>query len=162
MSSSVIVWFRDDLRINDNPALLAAIETGLPVLALYIFDEASEGIRPLGRASKWWLHHSLASLTKNLASRGVELVLMKGPAHAVIAELVQQIKPSALLWNRRYGVAERDLDARIKADCLKSGVDARSFNGALLYEPWEITTKTGDPMKVFTPFGRAGKARQFF
>jgi len=158
MSSSVIVWFRDDLRINDNPALLAAIETGLPVLALYILDEANEGIRPLGRASKWWLHHSLASLTENLADHGIDLALLKGAASTLIAELATKLQPSAIFWNRRYGKAERDIDSKIKADCLASGVDAKSFNGALLYEPWEVTTKTGDPMKVFTPFWRAAQA----
>jgi deoxyribodipyrimidine photo-lyase len=158
MSSSVIVWFRDDLRLNDNPALLAAIETGLPVLALYILDETSDGIRPLGAASKWWLHHSLASLAKSLADRGIDLALLQGPAAPLIAELVAKIQPSALYWNRRYGKAERDLDAKIKADCLASGVDAKSFNGAFLYEPWEVTTKTGGPMKVFTPFWRAAQA----
>ena len=158
MSSSVIVWFRDDLRINDNPALLAAIETGLPVLAVYILDETSDGLRPLGDASKWWLHHSLASLAKSLADRGISLVLLKGHASTLIADLVAKIQPSALFWNRRYGKAERDLDSKIKADCLASGLDAKSFNGSLLYEPWEVTTKTGDPMKVFTPFWRAAQA----
>lgn len=158
MSSSVIVWFRDDLRLNDNPALRAAVETGLPVLALYILDETSNGIRPLGAASKWWLHHSLASLAKSLADRGLELLLLKGPAAPLINDLVAKIQPSFIFWNRRYGKAERDLDAKIKADCLASGVEAKSFNGALLYEPWEVTTKTGGPMKVFTPFWRAAQA----
>lgn len=158
MSSSVIVWFRDDLRLNDNAALLAAIETGLPVLALYIWDEASRGVRPMGRASKWWLHHSLASLTEALAARGISLVLFEGPASTLIGDLVARFQPSAIFWNRRYGKKERDIDSKIKADCLASGVDAKSFNGALLYEPWEVTTKTGEPMKVFTPFWRAAQA----
>lgn len=78
MSSPSIVWFRDDLRLADNPALRAALDLGEPIIALFVLDEESDGIRALGGASRWWLHHSLASLAERLQERGAELILRRG------------------------------------------------------------------------------------
>ncbi|HEX6955165.1 MAG TPA: deoxyribodipyrimidine photo-lyase, partial [Agromyces sp.] len=85
-----IVWFRDDLRVGDHPALHAAVERGEPVVAVYVLDEESPGIRPLGGAAKWWLHHSLESLAGDLRDLGVKLVLRRGPAGRVIRSLVDE------------------------------------------------------------------------
>jgi deoxyribodipyrimidine photo-lyase len=153
-----IVWFRDDLRIADNPALSAAISRGAPVLCLYIHDEESEGLRPLGGASKWWLGRSLASLSAGLEARGANLHVFYGAAEPLIARIARETGAGAVFWNRRYGAAEQGIDACVKAALKSRDVEARSFNSHLLREPWEVTTQAGGPMKVFTPFWRAARA----
>jgi deoxyribodipyrimidine photo-lyase len=153
-----IVWFRDDLRLADNPALHAAVARGRPIVALYLFDEETSGIRPLGGAARWWLHGSLASLAESLESLGGRLTLRRGPAGAVLSELSASVGAGAVFWNRRYGAAERSVDARLKTGLRAAGIDTRSFAGSLLHEPWTIQTGQGGPYSVFTPFWRACQA----
>ncbi|NQX12169.1 deoxyribodipyrimidine photo-lyase [Microbacteriaceae bacterium VKM Ac-2855] len=153
--SSSLVWLRDDLRIADNPALRAAVDRGEPVAVCFILDEESTGIRPLGGAAKWWLHHSLDALAADLDGRGARLILRRGPAEAVIPQLVEQLGADAVYWNRRYGGAERTVDTAIKTGLHESGYEARSFQGSLLHEPWTMQTGSGGPYTVFTPFWRA-------
>jgi len=153
-----IVWFRDDLRLADHPALHHAIGRGAPVVAVYVLDEESPGIRPLGGASRWWLHSSLLSLAASLGDRGVPLVLRRGPAESVITELAESTGAGAVYWNRRYGRAEREVDTRVKTRLREGGREAHSFAGSLLFEPWTIRTGQGTPYSVFTPFWRACNA----
>ncbi|WP_105032726.1 cryptochrome/photolyase family protein [Arthrobacter ruber] len=150
-----LVWFRDDLRISDNPALAAAADSGDDVVACYVLDEETEGIRPLGGASRWWLHHSLAALDASLADLGIPLVLRRGAAGDVVPDLVRESSAGAVVWNRRYGLAERTTDAALKASLAEQGVEATSFQANLMYEPWEVTSGSGEAYKVFTPFWRA-------
>jgi deoxyribodipyrimidine photo-lyase len=149
-----IVWFRDDLRIADNPALLSASKGEGPVIPLYILDEQSPEVRPLGGATKWWLHHSLNSLSRSLEELGSPLVLRRGPARDVISTLVEETGATKVVWNRRYG-KPRFIDQDIKEHLSKKGVEAESFSANVLYEPWTITNKEGKPFQVFTPFWRA-------
>jgi len=151
--SPSIVWLRDDLRLADNPALTAAAERGGPVVLVYVLDEVSTGVRPLGSASKWWLHHSLAAL-------GEQLVVRRGAAEELIPALVAEVGAGAVFWNRRYG-ASREIDARLKARLREDGLDARSFQANLLVEPWTLTTGSGGPYRVFTPFWKAARELQF-
>jgi len=155
-----IVWFRDDLRVKDHPALRAAVDDGAAV-ALYVLDEESPGIRPHGGAAKWWLHHSLAALREELGALGIPLLLRRGPAEDVVRETATAIGAGALFWNRRYGEAERTVDAGIKAWGREAGLHVESFQASLLHEPWEVTTKTGGQYKVFTPFWRTLSAQEF-
>ncbi|NJC22969.1 deoxyribodipyrimidine photo-lyase [Arthrobacter pigmenti] len=149
-----MVWLRDDLRVADNPALLAAAERG-DVVVCYLLDEESEGLRPLGGASRWWLHHSLSSLGDSLEALGIPLVLRAGRSEDVIEQLVQESGADAVFWNRRYGYAERTIDAGIKASLTEAGVEVHSFQANLLHEPWTIVTGSGQPYRVFTPFWNA-------
>lgn len=155
MASPSIVWLRDDLRLADNPALRAAIDRGERLVVLYVLDGESPGIRPLGAASLWWLHHSLASLDVQLRDVGAALTLRRGPADRVVRELVTEIGAGAVFWNRRYGGVERDIDASLKSALREDGVEVASFQGSLLHEPWTVTTGSGTHYSVFTPFWRA-------
>ena len=150
-----IVWFRDDLRVADHPALTAAVERGAPVVCVYVLDEESPGIRPLGGAAKWWLHGSLTALGEALDDLGGGLVLRRGPADRVIRSLVEETGAGAVFWNRRYGGPERDLDAELKRALRDDGLIVQSFAANLLFEPWTIRTGQGTPFSVFTPFWRA-------
>ncbi len=150
----VIVWFRDDLRLADNPALLAACQSGAPVLPLYVLDETS-GIRPLGGAARWWLDKSLRRLATSLQRFGADLVLKRGPASEILDDLVAETGASRVYWNRLYDPAAVKRDRGIKIDLAEKGVDSRSFNAGLLNEPWEITTGAGGPFKIFSAYWRA-------
>ena len=155
MPSPVLVWFRDDHRISDNPALAAAQTTGSQVLCFSIFDESSEGLRPLGGASRWWLHGSLQALDDSLRRAGSRLLLLRGPSLEVVDRIAAETGASAIFWNRRYGAAEIALDSAIKKRLTGRGVKAQSFNGRLLHEPWEIRNQAERPFQVFTPYLRA-------
>ncbi len=145
----IIMWFRQDLRISDNPALCYAVETGKPIILLFIYDIFSAGLREIGAAQKWWLHHSLVSLSKDITTLGNRLVLKRGAAADIIAEVQGQSGADELVWNRRYGEAEQDVDRSIKSNFNGS---ARSFAGLLLHEPSKTRTGAGGPYRVYTPF----------
>lgn len=151
-SAPVIVWFRDDLRISDQPALLAAAQSGKPVLCVYIFDQISKGLRPHGGASLWWLHHSLAALKTDLESIGGRLDIVEGKSADVLNTLVEATGASEVMWTRRYAKGEIAHDEMVKTSLKTKGIEAKSFNGQLLFEPWTVQSKTGDFYRVFTPF----------
>jgi deoxyribodipyrimidine photo-lyase len=159
---TTLVWLRDDLRVSDNPALLEATRRGA-VVVVYLLDDLSEQVRPLGAASRWWLYHSLTTLAASLEALGGSLVLRRGRADAVIPQLVEEIGATAVHWNRRYSAA-RDIDAGLKSTLREKGIEVTSFQGSLLFEPWTVTTGEGTPYRVFTPFWKAcqetGEPRQ--
>ncbi len=154
---AALVWFRRDLRIADNPALSAAAEAG-PVLAAYVLDDEAAGLWKMGGAARWWLHHSLASLGRDLAARGVPLVLRRGPAAREIPRLVREAGLSAVHWNRRYEPWATRQDCALKEALTGQGVPVRSHAASLLFEPWEVKTQAGRSFSVFTPFQRAARS----
>lgn len=153
-----LFWFRDDLRLADNPGLAAACQSGRPVVLLYVLDEESREARGLGGASKWWLDKSLRQLAERIAARGGTLVLRRGAAEDVVASVVKETGAQAVFWNRRYGPA-RKIDERIKTALKADGVEVESFNGSLLAEPFAVKTGGGTDFKVFTPFWKALQAQ---
>ncbi len=155
MAEPAIVWLRQDLRLEDNPALAAAIETKRPLILVYVLDDETPGRWRFGAAQRWWLHKSLESLSTNIARRGGSLVLRRGRADQVIPQLTRESDARAVFWNRCYEPFAIARDAKLKDQLAASGIEAKSFNGSLLFEPWEVQTKTGAPFKVFTPFWRA-------
>ncbi|MBL8557560.1 MAG: deoxyribodipyrimidine photo-lyase [Hyphomonadaceae bacterium] len=153
----VIVWFRQDLRLADNPALTAAVGAGRPVILVYILDDETPW--PMGGASRWWLHGSLSALAADIEARGGRLTLRRGPSARTIAALVAETRAAAVFWNRCYEPAAVARDTGLKKELTDSGVAAESFNAALLFEPWEVRTGGGGPFKVYSPFWRASLAR---
>lgn len=150
-----IAWFRNDLRLSDNPALVAAERSGKVVVPVYIYDTETPGMRPAGAASRWWLHHSLEALDASLRAMGSRLILRRGCAEAVIRQVAAECNADAVYWNRAYDQGSRDRDTRLKKAFRERGVTVESFKANLLYEPWEVATQSGQPFKVFTPFWRA-------
>lgn len=148
----IIHWFRQDLRLSDNPALSQAAALG-KVLPIYILDDENVDVHAMGGASRWWLHHSLAALN---ASLGGKLNVYRGNAQAVLQDLIARHKPTAVYWNRCYEPWRMARDARIKETLKSHGIQAMSFNGSLLWEPWDIRKNDGTPYRVFTPFYRKG------
>jgi len=159
VSAPTLMWLRRDLRLSDNPALDAALKHGnSPLICLYIL-ETDDTLRPLGGASRWWLHHSLAGLDASLRELGASLTLRRGAATDVLPALVHEVGAGAVFWNRRYSAA-REVDTELKASLREEGVEVRSFAASVLYEPWTLTTGAGDPYKVFTPFWKAALASE--
>ena len=148
----VLVWFRNDLRLADNPALCRAGRTGRPVIPVFVFDEAAG--RPIGFASRWWLHGSLQALAVSLQAVGSRLVLRRGAATDVIEALTREAGAAAVYWNRQYDPALSELDRAIEDRLRVLAIEPRTSNAALLFEPWAIRTGTGAPYKVFAPFWR--------
>jgi deoxyribodipyrimidine photo-lyase len=152
--SPVLLWFRDDLRLADNPALAAARHGDRPIAFVYVLDEESMGLRPLGGAARWWLHESLASLTRDLARLGHTLLLKKGAAAKVIPQLARAIGAKHVLWNRRYG-AGAAVDAAVERALGRSGIGTETFAANLLHEPGTIRNAGGGPYNVFAAFWSA-------
>ncbi|MEM6780911.1 MAG: deoxyribodipyrimidine photo-lyase [Pseudomonadota bacterium] len=151
-TSKTIVWFRQDLRISDNPALSEAAENG-SIIPVYILDDENAGERKMGAASRVWLHHSLQKLNDALDGN---LVLAKGDASQIIPELIKKTGANAVYWNRCYEPWRIDRDKKIKEQLEADGIEAKSFNGSLLWEPWNTLKDDGTPYKVFTPFYKKG------
>jgi deoxyribodipyrimidine photo-lyase len=154
-----IVWFRQDLRLDDNPALAAASELGGPVIPVFIHAPEEEGVWPPGAASRWWLHQSLKSLAAELDRWGSRIVVRRGPTLETLCELVRETAAGSVFWNRRFEPPIVGRDSKIKNLLHADGIAVQSFNGSLLFEPWQITTKQGQPYQVFTPFWKTCRAR---
>lgn len=155
MTPTTIVWFRNDLRIADNPALSAALTTGGEVWPVYILDDEAAGAWRAGGAARWWLHQSLTSLQASLAKLGLRLRLRRGDSLREIERLVADSGAGNVLWNRRYDPWAIAQDKAIKTWLDGRGIETHSFNGSLGREPWEVHRAGGEPYKVFTPFWRA-------
>jgi deoxyribodipyrimidine photo-lyase len=152
---STLVWFRQDLRIADNPALIAAIEARDPIIPIFIHAPAEEGPWPPGGAARWWLHHSLKELQENLAACGSRLCIRaSGDSLSALRALARESGATRVVWNRRYEPAAILRDREITAALRSDGLETKSFNSALLHEPWTIRTTSGGPFQVFTPFWR--------
>ncbi|MBI1214667.1 MAG: deoxyribodipyrimidine photo-lyase [Alphaproteobacteria bacterium] len=155
-NAPVLFWFRGDLRLKDNPALRAALQTGRAVVPVYIHDEKTPGIWKPGGASRWWLHRSLGALAKDIKAAGLHpLVFLKGAADEELKKLVKATSATEVYWNRCYAPYAIARDKALKQDLKESGVAVHSFAAALLFEPWEIQNKSGQPYRVFTPFSKA-------
>lgn len=150
-----ILWFRQDLRLADNPALSAAMEQGR-VLPIYILDDETAADCAMGGASRWWLHHSLHDLDRSLKGN---LNLYQGDAAAVINTLCQRFKVEGVYWNRCYEPWRISRDRAIKSDLTDAGIENKSFNASLLNEPWNILKNDSTPYKVFTPYYRQAAAQ---
>lgn len=158
-----LVWFRQDLRLADNPALKAAIEAGGPVIPVFIWAPAEDEDWQPGGASEWWLHHALKSLGDDLQEIGSRIIIRESPTLDTLRALVEETEADAVFWNRRYEPAAIARDKDIKEALRDDGLRAESFNGSLLFEPWEIETNQGAPYQVFTPFWKSclEKGREF-
>ncbi|WOI52336.1 deoxyribodipyrimidine photo-lyase [Parvularcula sp. LCG005] len=153
-----LLWLREDLRFDDNPAMRAAAESGRPVICVYILDDDTPGDQKMGAAQRWWLHHSLTAFKDDLKTRDGKLVLRRADPRAIIPALVEETGAEAVFWNRRYMPWQTEVDSDIKAGLKDDDIEVTTCNGRLLYEPWEIKTKSGDPYRVFTPFWKSMQA----
>ena len=149
---TAIHWFRQDLRLSDNPALDSAAhyETLIPI---YILDEVNSGEFKMGAASKWWLHQSLTKLNESLDGK---LLVYQGNPHEILNKLIEEQEVSYVTWNRCYEPWRIDRDKEIKRNFEDKNLAVESFSASLLWEPWTISKDDGTPYRVFTPFYKKG------
>ena len=150
----LILWFRQDLRLADNRALSAAVASGQPIVAAFILHDAGARHARPGEASRWWLHHSLGSLSESLERLGGSLVLRRGQTPDVLRELIRETGASALYFTRCYEPHAVAIEQSIHQN-LGRDITVRRFGGNLLFEPEAIRTGADRPYKVFTPFWKA-------
>ncbi|MCB1675450.1 MAG: deoxyribodipyrimidine photo-lyase [Halioglobus sp.] len=154
MEKPVIFWFRQDLRLHDLPGLAAAIDTGRPLLVCYILDEGAPGEWAPGGASRWWLHHSLASLAADIEGLGGRLLLRRGDTLDTLHDLVDETDADTVYCSRQYEPWARRLERSAQRALAQRAVAVKRYPGTLLWEPESIATQSGTPFKVFTPFWR--------
>lgn len=147
-----IVWFRQDLRLADNPALQSGIERGA-IIPIYCLDDGHAGEWAMGAASRWWLHHSLRALNQSLAGR---LQLLVGDPLQLLPQLMALWCADTICWNRCYEPWRMNRDRQLKQSLMDGGHTVISHNGSLLWEPWQVLKKDGTPYRVFTPYYRKG------
>ncbi|MBA2728555.1 MAG: deoxyribodipyrimidine photo-lyase [Parachlamydiaceae bacterium] len=157
MQHPKIVWLRNDLRLTDHPALHAASSTGQPLIVLYVLDDHAPGKWKMGGASRWWLHHSLKSLRDDLHSLGGKLILRRGDTLKIIPEMAVELKSQGIYWNRGYEPYARRQEEQISKALEQQSIDVSTYNGNLLFEPWEISNKQGSYYKVFTQYWKCCK-----
>ncbi len=150
-----MLWFRRDLRLSDHASLTAACATGRPVIPVFIHDGLAEN---LAAAPKWRLGLGLGALAETLAGKKSRLILRReGLAENALLDLVKETGATSVYWSRLYDPETVGRDTSIKESLKLEGVEAKSFGGHLMFEPWTVETKTGGYYKVFTPFWNAVK-----
>ena len=152
MKDIKVLWFRQDLRISDNPALYEASKTG-NILPIYIYDNKNSKDYDMGSTSRCWLYHSLNSLNNTLENK---LSFYIGEPINILRELINEYQVNQIYWNRCYEPWRINRDKNIKEELRSSNIEINTFNGSLLWEPWETLKDDGTPYRVFTPYYRKG------
>jgi deoxyribodipyrimidine photo-lyase len=151
MASPILLWFRDDLRLSDHPALRAALDQDAPILPVYLHTPKADGRWERGGAANWWLHHALVDLKQQLEAKGSALILRSGKdPKTLLYKLFEETGASEIHWNRRYLPHQVEIDTELKKE-----FPATSHRGSMLFEPGRVQTQAGNPYKVFTPYYRA-------
>lgn len=154
-SPPIIVWFRNDLRLADQPSLSAAVARGRPIIPVYVHDPRAGGRWSIGSASRWWLYHSLSAHADRIAAAGNQLILRTGETVSVLSRLAKETGAEAIHCTRAYEPWSADQEVQLKEALSRDGIEVRRYGGALLREPEALRTRSGEPYKVFTPFWRA-------
>jgi len=153
----ILMWFRRDLRLSDHAALSAACDAGGPVIPVFIHDPLVDG---LGAAPKWRLGLGIGKLAESLEAKGSRLILRRGDALETVQALIKETGARGVFWSRLYDPDSVARDTEIKEALKHQGIEARSFGGHLMFEPWTVETKTGGFYKVYTPFWNMVKGRE--
>ena len=154
--SPVILWFRRDLRLYDHAALMAACDSGRPVIPVFILDDRAAN---LGAAPKWRLGLALERFGETLKQKGSRLILRRGPAEKVLRDLIGETGAGAVFWTRLYDPDSLARDTDVKTTLRKREIEARSFPGHVMFEPWTAQTGKGGFFRVFTPFWNSVRRR---
>lgn len=150
MPRTLIVWFRQDLRLDDNPALQAALADAERIIPIYIHDDTPPWSP--GAASRWWLHHSLTALAEKLKQLGSRLIVRHGGNIEALQQLIDETGADAVYCNRVYEPARLNRDKQLHRQLKENGITFSIYPGNLLREPDTVLNLGGKPYKVFTPF----------
>ncbi|WDF71064.1 cryptochrome/photolyase family protein [Novosphingobium sp. KACC 22771] len=150
MTEPILLWFRRDLRLSDQAAVMAAAQSGAPVIPVYVLDDDTPKHRKLGAASRWWLHGSLESLARDLEAKGSCLILRRGAAAEVLSQLAQETGAREIHGLHHYEPWWLNAEKAIR----RKGLDLHLHDGNFLIPPGSVTTGAGTPYRIYTPFWR--------
>jgi deoxyribodipyrimidine photo-lyase len=153
-AAPALLWFRRDLRLADNAALMATFRQDKAIIPIFILDEVSAGQRPLGGAARWWLGRSLDALRQSLEKRGSRLILHRGATLSLLRHIIGETGARTIHFNRRFDPPGVALDQQVSEALRADGIEVEDHDANYLHEPWQLRTKQGEPFKVFTPFWR--------
>jgi deoxyribodipyrimidine photo-lyase len=153
LMAPAILWFRRNLRLHDNTALIAGAASGSPLIPVYVLDNID-----IGAASRWWLQHSLMSLDKDLREIGSSLLLLSGPPETVLPKLIEETGADSLFYSRRYEPEARRQEESLSSAC-PSNVHIESFADSYLGRHDDLLSKKQTPFRVFTPYWKKAIAR---
>lgn len=151
MTKPVLLWLRRDLRLADQPALMAAIASGAPVIPVYVLDDETPRHRAMGGASRWWLHGSLANLSKDLHAKGSRLILRRGRSDSVLAQIAEDTGATDIHALHHYEPWWRMAERAVA----KAGLNLHLHHGNYLASPGSVLNGAGQPYRIYTPFWRA-------
>ncbi|MEN2494904.1 MAG: Deoxyribodipyrimidine photo-lyase [Hyphomicrobiaceae bacterium hypho_1] len=155
MSAPILVWFRNDLRLTDHPALHQAEKKGVPVICLYVFDDEASGLWSMGTASRWWLHHSLIALRTDLRQLGSDLILRSGNTTEILIDIAVQTRVEEIYCSKQFEPRASAIERGLRQSLENKNITLHCFPGQLLHSPERLCTKIRKPYKVYTPFWRA-------
>ena len=153
----ILLWFRRDLRVTDHLAVTAAVETGRPVVPVFVLDDGEDGVRPLGGASRWWLDKSLRALAAELERLGSRLIVRRGRSDRELPALARETGAHAAVWGRSYEPGARARDAAARAALEADGLAVTEARGSFLVEPGSVLNGSGEPYRIFAPWWRAAQ-----
>ena len=153
----IILWFRRDLRLTDQPAVAAAVASGRPVVPVFVLDEGADGVRPLGGASKWWLDKSLRALGTELERRGSRLIVRQGASVEALSALARETGARAAVWGRSYEPGALARDAAVRKALEAARLSVSETTGSFLVEPGSVLNGSGQPYRIFAPWWRAAQ-----
>jgi deoxyribodipyrimidine photo-lyase len=154
-ASPILVWFRQDLRLDDHPALHVAAASGRPVVPVYVLDDLTPAAWRMGGAARWWLDGSLRALSDSLGCLGSPLVLRRGEAIPTLLSLAQETGATEIVWNRHVEPFWRQAEEALADAAAAHGIIPRGHPPSLLFAAGEVRGQQGAPLRVFTPFWRA-------
>lgn len=162
-SKIAVVWFRNDLRLQDNPALIEGSQY-THLIPLYIWDPQTEAPWDPGAASRWWVHHSLKSLNESLLEKNSKLLIVQNKRLHVFKKLLEAFPIHSVFWNRAYEPLIRKSDEEIETFLTEAGVQVKTFSGNLIFEPGQLSKEDGKPYQVYTAFWKCflKKKREIF
>lgn len=155
MEKVILMWFRRDLRVEDNAALWHAAKTSAPVLPLFIVDKKLISELPSDGAVFDFQAACLEELSEALRQLGAELCIRYGNPLEIFREFFEKLPIMAIYYNRDYEPYARKRDEAVEGLAKKYGISVYSFKDLVLVEPWEILTLEGNPFRIFTPFLKA-------
>jgi deoxyribodipyrimidine photo-lyase len=152
--TTALLWYRQDLRLADNPALRAAAAAARHVVPVFIWSPEEEGAWAPGAATRWWLHESLQQLQAALQQRGSRLLLQRGPAVETLLRLAHATGATQIYWNCRCEPGAIQVEQSLRRALDQAGLIGHGFHSSRLIEPATIKSASGAPYQVFTPFWR--------
>ena len=153
----ILLWYRKDLRINDNKALTKALSISKAITSIYIFDKNNNDYQ--AKARSWFLGNSLKELSKKWEKANSRLIIKKGSTITLIPKIAHLIEAKYVIWNKSIEPYEIKRDEEIKKNLLKCNINVIDLWDHLLLTPFQVFTGSNRPYTVYGPFFKNFKSQ---